>query len=175
MISIDPFDLKKTDNNDNCLICHDNLCNETSHQLECGHDYHVDCIISWFRSGNVNCPYCNAKPEEIGETADYYYSRADVKNKYSIIKKFSRRKNCPSYIKRKINIINKNEEKLKELKQDLKDIKNEVGAYSEIVKKHRKKNSKIWSTTRTIFNKKRDLVSVVNIIPITITNNLKSK
>lgn len=44
-----------------CLICYD--CEGEMHELECGHKFHTGCIISWFRSGKTECPYCRKKPE----------------------------------------------------------------------------------------------------------------
>ena len=28
------------------------------HKLSCGHTFHTDCIMSWFRSKKNTCPYC---------------------------------------------------------------------------------------------------------------------
>ena len=55
-----------------CTICGDNLNNgDPLHELDCGHQYHIDCITEWF--GNLEklnkttyknykqvreCPYC---------------------------------------------------------------------------------------------------------------------
>jgi hypothetical protein len=43
-----------------CLICYD--CDGIMHELECGHKFHTECIISWFRSGKTECPYCRKTP-----------------------------------------------------------------------------------------------------------------
>ena len=173
MISIDPYNQKKNNEN-NCLICHDKLCNENSHKLECNHEYHVDCIISWFRSGNINCPYCNATPENCNiNYENYYYSKNEIMQKYLIIKKYSKKKECPVFLKKKIESIIKNENKLEEIKNQIKEINNEVGTYSDIVKKHRTLKSNLWNKSRIILKKKRELISTVNIIPLTIINPIK--
>ena len=26
--------------------------------LECNHNFHIDCIVKWFRTSNGNCPCC---------------------------------------------------------------------------------------------------------------------
>lgn len=173
MFTIDPFNTKQI-NKKTCLICHDDLCSESCYSLECNHEYHVDCIVSWFRTGNVNCPYCNSKPENVvNNETDYYYSRADIKKKYIILKRYANKKDFPKSLKSKIKTITKNENQLKELKNEIKEIKNEVGTYSEILRKYRKTQSKIWKKTNAIHNKKKDLLSMVNIVPLTIIKTIK--
>lgn len=40
-----------------CPICYCN-CFFKSTTLSCGHVYHTECILSWFRSKKNTCPYC---------------------------------------------------------------------------------------------------------------------
>ncbi|EYU41055.1 hypothetical protein MIMGU_mgv1a026610mg [Erythranthe guttata] len=46
-----------------CVICFDDLCQENNKNnigaLECGHEYHSDCIRHWLRMKNF-CPLCKA-------------------------------------------------------------------------------------------------------------------
>ncbi|EYU41060.1 hypothetical protein MIMGU_mgv1a020525mg [Erythranthe guttata] len=45
-----------------CVICFDDLCQENNNNigaLECGHEYHSDCIRQWPRVKNF-CPLCKA-------------------------------------------------------------------------------------------------------------------
>ena len=42
-----------------CSICHDNLSDDLV-KLPCGHIFHSDCILEWFKKKN-NCPYCTNK------------------------------------------------------------------------------------------------------------------
>lgn len=54
-------------NNDDeimCAICH-NTEKGTLIKLECGHDFHCECAIKWFRSGYSECPMCRQYPTEI--------------------------------------------------------------------------------------------------------------
>jgi len=34
------------------------LFHKQTHKLACGHTFHTDCIMSWFRSKKNTCPYC---------------------------------------------------------------------------------------------------------------------
>ena len=46
-----------------CSICLEsiNLENNTSYKLDCGHIFHTDCIVGWFRTqtSNGRCQLCN--------------------------------------------------------------------------------------------------------------------
>ena len=42
-----------------CSICMESiLLYKQTHKLSCGHTFHSNCIMSWFRSKNNTCPYC---------------------------------------------------------------------------------------------------------------------
>ena len=69
--------------NDNiCAICLQPCCSGSgsTHRLECGHAFHVSCIIPWFRHRNVCCPQCRS-PGEINDdkrsSPDTAYSDSD--------------------------------------------------------------------------------------------------
>lgn len=42
---------------DECVICLEEITEETSRTLNCGHIFHEDCIDSW-NNIQVNCPIC---------------------------------------------------------------------------------------------------------------------
>ena len=51
---------------DICNICCTSLVNKDKTKLLCNHEYHYDCIYSWYEKtltlhrGNINkCPYCS--------------------------------------------------------------------------------------------------------------------
>ena len=53
-----------------CVICQEELSNHHSNTNtfnniytlpECNHAFHTECIITWFRTGNSNCPCCGNK------------------------------------------------------------------------------------------------------------------
>ena len=41
-----------------CAICGLTLSSGYVHKLTCGHTFHTECIIDWFRSSNGHCPCC---------------------------------------------------------------------------------------------------------------------
>ena len=55
-------DKEKKENTDICGICRESLADKQIYKLpECNHNFHTDCIISWFRTGYATCPYCKGK------------------------------------------------------------------------------------------------------------------
>jgi len=45
-----------------CAICLNELKDETTFKLECGHELHSTCLVNWFRR-NPSCPVCRANPD----------------------------------------------------------------------------------------------------------------
>ena len=43
-----------------CTICADNDVDEDVTTLDCGHTFHVGCIVQWFRYHNDTCPNCRS-------------------------------------------------------------------------------------------------------------------
>jgi len=41
-----------------CIICFESISYKKSTKLSCGHRFHTDCIISWFRQKKNTCPCC---------------------------------------------------------------------------------------------------------------------
>ena len=45
-----------------CVICLDNLKDKETHTLQCGHEFHTDCIESW-TAIQITCPICRSITE----------------------------------------------------------------------------------------------------------------
>jgi hypothetical protein len=43
-----------------CRICLGQL--KVSVNLECGHRFHAECAVTWFRQGRSDCPLCRSSP-----------------------------------------------------------------------------------------------------------------
>ena len=87
---------------------------------ECGHKYHTDCIIGWFRrSDGGPCPYCRAIPD--GQNP--YRSLSTLSGVISLWKRFARRRTCPVIVKKKCQEITKQVFSEKEAKKELREFK----------------------------------------------------
>ena len=116
-----------------CMICHDEMVpedNNPRHKLECGHSYHANCIITWFRSGHNNCPYCGDKGVNytpVPPGPRHYYGYHAQRIRLSKLRQFAKRNDAPpkfvklyerftnaenelNAIKREINNFKKNDE-----------------------------------------------------------------
>ncbi len=105
-----------------CAICQDSLHESTTHKLECGHEFHTNCILSWFRSGQKSCPLCRNEP-------------CNITNNMNYLKRLTKMKSCPTFIKDAFvdyEII----------KKEVKDLKNEVEIIAEDTKKNLKAKKK---------------------------------
>ena len=179
-ITIDLFNTCESVNSDLCLICHDNIDSEQNYTLECNHKYHVECIINWFRSGHQNCPYCNAHPtlsnDDYSIYGDGFYSKKQLEINYKIIKNYTRRKECPEKLRKKVNTITKNQNELKDLQTQKSNLYKQTGVFTELNKKHRSLSTKIWQKMSRITMLKKSIVNMVNIVPVTITktNTIKN-
>ena len=160
-----------------CLICHEEL-NETpnneKYTLECKHKYHTACIVTWFRSGNDNCPYCGDKGVNQNKNIkkQNYYWKGNKDETYSAIIHFSRRKDAPPKL---INMI----KKLKSMEENLKNIKTEQSEFlnkniesskltvTDVLKIQSDYKNKIWKKYREITKYKREITNYP-IIPLTI-------
>ena len=55
---VDYFKLKKDFENNECIICLDNMIvGNNIKSLQCGHIYHYECINKWFNV-RKECPVC---------------------------------------------------------------------------------------------------------------------
>ena len=54
-------EVNNEDENEICKICFEKInMNTTKILLPCGHSYHKECIVEWFREGRNECPECKA-------------------------------------------------------------------------------------------------------------------
>ena len=90
-----------------CPICLEAL-DDNTHELEsCGHKFHINCIVMWFRGGASNCPTCRNNP-------DISIHAWDIRTRSTMVIRAAKRKNASSETKRAYNHL----QKLKQLKKD---------------------------------------------------------
>ena len=132
-----------------CAVCRDMLSEGQTVRLECGHVFHTQCAVTWFRmpqSGGA-CPMCRGEPTH---QMDYYTAR----ERYIMVRRMSRNKSAPKRLKTLVARLKKRELELKALKKE----RAEYGKRSEVkeVKKTMNKlRRKVWDKCRVVRNAKR--------------------
>ena len=131
----------------NCPICLDPLGEDNIHTLECGHNFHTDCIVKWFRGGSGDCPSCRDNPE-VG------VRMWDVRIRSTMVIRVGNRKNAPPEIKRAVRSMKRTDKLRKEASADLTAFKREHGA---TIKEYRRLRSRSYRLKHQLYNKKREL------------------
>ena len=157
--------------NDNlCVICLSeiDINKKNNYKLTCGHTFHTECIIDWFRSSNGHCPCCfNNDSKKIpfyglwGET--YINNRCNRLISYS-------KKNLVTNSKRgklsnQIKNLNKKKEEYKSLIQERKSLK-QNDEYQLMLTKMKNLNKNIYNKERSIMNMK---IKIISNYPTVIT------
>lgn len=148
---------ESNENVEMCSICYEDLTDNV-HTLECGHKYHCNCIINWFRNDHSNCPLCN-DTTSLNNITKYGVKIQTI----SEIKKLGRRKSCPENIKKQLDKIKKLELKDKEDTIIFKEFKKE---HKELWKKYNNLREKKWINKRKIRKAEHTLLALVEITPI---------
>lgn len=89
----------------NCVICAEEAEAADLHWLPCGHGFHTDCIVDWFRRGKKSCPLCRDEPAVPTSPAD----------RERLLRQFARRRNVPSALVRCIRRVREVEAKKREM------------------------------------------------------------
>lgn len=152
-------------NDEICPICHELLSSDHVHEIkECKHKFHSNCLITWLRTGNVKCPYCNSLP--VNYLDDNTFCKDSLSSfKFKTISNYCKRKNANKKIIKNVETIKKLEKDEEELNKLLKNKYKEVGQYKTIQKDMRIIRDKKWKLHRKIIDKKNDLFFSVNIVP----------
>lgn len=152
-----------------CQICLEEN-NEPFYTLpECGHSFHTNCIVHWFRSGYNNCPYCNNKGigyKELEDNKHYWYYVNPQKLK--LLYNFSRRKDSPPELKKLFEKKQTINTKIKDIKQEQKIFRNEPHNDMNFIEL-KKKDRNIASNIRSLEMRKRKIEKTIvnfNIKPI---------
>ena len=115
-----------------CVICCDTIAetdDSRETRLECGHTFHVSCIVNWFRLGKASCPCCRDDPKPAVVYTSEIERFVDISHR--------RRNTLPSNINSQFNRLDSWKTK-------------EVQAYNELKDLRR--------TQKAVFKKERDLI-----------------
>lgn len=191
--SLPPIDIMEQgiynapDENNICLICHDVLIggeetsnNNPPYTLECKHKYHANCIITWFRSGHSNCPYCGDMGSNAPKTKKHnarrrslyrtWPERVIIDSKYERLRQYSRRKDAPDQL---VNMVNKLKEIEEEFKRNKEELNNFINTptdgftWKDMNKERARIREKMWKTNRKI-SEQKCAISSYPVIPLII-------
>ena len=164
-----------SDTINDCAICHEKLENELYTLPECNHTYHINCIMTWFRSNNSSkkCPLCNQSGiNNIKDLTNVpWISRKVAQENYKHMRILSRKKNAPKELVKKVEKLKKMEDNEIKFKKDFKNFKESKHpdlTVNEIMKKHNNYNIKQWKIHNNIKLQKELIGFQQNIVNIII-------
>ena len=99
-----------TEEADLCIICYSELdCSGSiTYSLpECGHTFHQNCIMHWFRQANSKCPLCNNTGPFNGHPNDQRSRWNYPFERYKVLRRLSKKKDAPKDLVKGINLIKK--------------------------------------------------------------------
>lgn len=149
-----------------CAICLETVDNESSNSYtlpECGCEFHVECVVHWFRQGRNTCPTCRNQGQDTDAMARFH------KPDLSHIRKFAR-KNPDHEINNTLSRLKDGEKKKKDLIAKRKELENSSGVFKEIRKGVTCITRKIWKNNWNINKLKNDIIRqypVVHVIVVT--------
>ena len=147
---------------DICVICQEDLCGNIYELPECGHKYHTNCIMHWFRSNHNTCPLCQNEGVNYAMACEvanqgHYIGRKVWSQYYKQAVTHTRKKNADPEIVKRVKSIKKSIEKQKQTKLDFKTWKDEISGIKsnkEVYKQYGKFREKIWRYHRNIWRRK---------------------
>lgn len=117
---------------DNCPICSDPLHDSPTHVLECGHEFHTACAVSWFRSSysHGTCPICrdgdnsNEQQEESDEEYEQYQHNYRVYMQRSArLRRMARRRDAPRRLRTLVRHIQQAEARLSDRRREMREFR----------------------------------------------------
>ena len=148
---------------DICVICQEDLCGNIYELPECGHKYHTNCIMHWFRTNHDSCPLCqnqgiNYNTAYALGNEENYIGRRLWSQYYQSAVAHTRKKNADPEIVKRVKSIQKTINKDKQSRKDFRTWKGEscnpnmTNMY--IHKQYNKFRTKKWRNHRNIWRRK---------------------
>lgn len=138
---------------------------------QCGHAFHTDCIMTWFRSNQTRCPLCNHNPE----LHDNYYEPRNRETALRIIRK--RKADDPAINAefKRLKTLQESAKKHGEARRTLQNLTLETALQEfgnvkikELHKKMQKLRRDEMSASWRVRRQQRALANMVPIIPIVL-------
>ena len=130
-----------------CSIC----CEEEGdafYTLECGHSFHIGCIVKWFRQCGT-CPNCRDDMKQCIPKWSLH-----ERSKYA--RRAAYRKNAPKKLKQMVNKLSKVEQEEKNIAETARELDNK---YREVFKTKAALRRRKWAIVR----KKRELKNALGL------------
>lgn len=141
-----------------CAICFCDEIEKPKHVLECGHTFHTDCILSWFRaSKNPDCPLCR-------NDGDWNIPDLRYKDKVKFLEMFSKNKNCPEDICEILNKYKCKKEHLKQKSREVRDVKTQINK-TNLWKIYKRKLRNEQRAYEKLFELKR-MINCIDVKPL---------
>ena len=126
-----------------CTICTDVCDSETAtHVLACGHIFHVECVMHWFRFENTCCPNCRSNEE------NKVWMRKSVSQRVGLLRR--KRTRLPRLIQKRLEKLDEYRETAKVLRTQRKEMKRK---YSDLFRTYNTLHGRI----RTLDQKHEEL------------------
>ena len=149
---------------DICTICLNPLSNASLLTISCGHTFHSDCILNWFRSPSSTggCPLCLDNPYNSSDNLSWP-SKQIINQRCKVLRYYSKRKIAPSQLISDFDNLKELESKLKIQITKCKEIKNDE-EYKKIIEKFKEENRKRWKLIDKIEQQKLRIIAKFPIL-----------
>ena len=149
--------------NNLCPICLSNMNEgDNIYKIECGHTFHIECIMKWFRSSKGQCPCCLDNPFTQKHTTTNLYigtwNRLYVTERCSALRRYSKKKESPDKLKEKFTKLKIKENELKDLRNQKSGI-TKSNEYRNLIKKRQNIDKKLYNKQNTILKMKAKIIS----------------
>ena len=153
--------MSQNQSSDFCAICLSNISEKNKYTLDCNHNFHIDCIVEWFRKSNGNCPCCwdNKKKK-----TNFYgvWERPYINTRCKSLEKYSK-KSSDEKLQKKVEKLNKKKDEYNLIIEERKNFK-KTEEYINTMKKINDLNKRVNNKDRTIMNMKINLISDYPVI-----------
>ena len=157
-------------NDDICIICQETLETKPRYKLlECNHEFHTHCIITWFRNGDSSCPYCRNKGINYKNNKNNYwsYSNCMTTPKFRELLSLSKKNDCPPILLKEFNKLDNLKIKLKTISKELQEFKEILKTDKLLYSEAQKNNQKLKkSKTAAAYAIRRQIHNILQL-PIT--------
>ena len=141
-----------------CAICRDDISGfPTSTLPECGHTFHSECLITWFRSPRDwnfsgknctgTCPLCRHTPSRI-------FSHQTLAGRVSLLRRLARKKNIHPEVKKTYIRLRQTEKiyraSVKNLSEFRKKNKDLLSQFLKLRMDIRKQRRKVWKVKQEL-------------------------